>query len=200
MEGTRGVVISGARPVVSAAIAFALEESSPFKGTAEAIGRPDVLILDLVVDGASVVDHLSDTIRVLGILPHGRQGVPLLRELLHPARLVALVTEQDGLAEILVGVHEIQSGRPYASSSGLSLLMAAAASALATRIRPLDGLTERERDVLRAVIDGLTVPAIGRRLDISPKTVEAHVTRIYRKLGVASREEAVVLAVTEELV
>ena len=57
---------------------------------------------------------------------------------------------------------------------------------LVGRHRPdnaLDELTERERDVLGLMAEGRTNQAIGRKLFLAPKTVEAHVHRIFLKLG-----------------
>jgi DNA-binding CsgD family transcriptional regulator len=51
------------------------------------------------------------------------------------------------------------------------------------------GLSEREVEVARMVLDGGTYREIGARLFISPKTVEHHVARIRTKLGVTSRAE-----------
>lgn len=52
---------------------------------------------------------------------------------------------------------------------------------------PLDDLTQRERDVVLQVCDGLSAKAIGRNLDLAPSTVSTHLYRAYRKLGVESR-------------
>lgn len=52
---------------------------------------------------------------------------------------------------------------------------------------PLDELTQRERDVVLQVCDGLSAKAIGRNLDLAPSTVSTHLYRAYRKLGVESR-------------
>ncbi len=57
-------------------------------------------------------------------------------------------------------------------------------------------LTRREGEVLRLLSEGLTNADIAERLYISPKTVEHHVARIYRKLGVRTRSEAAAYAVT----
>ncbi|WP_370619397.1 helix-turn-helix transcriptional regulator [Mumia sp. Pv 4-285] len=57
-----------------------------------------------------------------------------------------------------------------------------------------DELTDRERQVLELVADGLTNGQIAERLFISPKTASVHVSAILRKLGVASRTEAAVKA------
>jgi DNA-binding NarL/FixJ family response regulator len=56
------------------------------------------------------------------------------------------------------------------------------------------GLTERELDVLRLLIDGLTNSEIGARLYISRKTASVHVTSILRKLGATNRVHAAAIA------
>jgi LuxR family maltose regulon positive regulatory protein len=52
-------------------------------------------------------------------------------------------------------------------------------------------LSEREREVLRAIADGLTMPEVAARLGISPQTVKNHTMVIYRKLGASSAAHAV---------
>ena len=54
-----------------------------------------------------------------------------------------------------------------------------------------ESLTEREREVLRLLSEGLNNHAIAKRLCVTIRTVECHVTSILSKLGVASRLEAV---------
>lgn len=51
------------------------------------------------------------------------------------------------------------------------------------RRKPLDALTDREREVLKLMAEGRSNRAIGERLHLSPKTVEAHVASIFTKLG-----------------
>jgi DNA-binding NarL/FixJ family response regulator len=53
---------------------------------------------------------------------------------------------------------------------------------------PLDELTERERDVLGLIAEGLSNNAIGERLYLSPKTVEAHISQIFLKLDLRHAE------------
>jgi DNA-binding NarL/FixJ family response regulator len=53
----------------------------------------------------------------------------------------------------------------------------------------LDKLTARERDVLRLIARGYTYKEIARRLEISVKTVETHVSAVLRKLQLSTRHE-----------
>jgi DNA-binding NarL/FixJ family response regulator len=55
-------------------------------------------------------------------------------------------------------------------------------------------LTPRELEILVMVSQGFTMRQVGRRLDISPRTVETHVAKLYRKLGVRTRVQAVARA------
>ncbi|HEY3833289.1 MAG TPA: response regulator transcription factor [Acidimicrobiia bacterium] len=61
-------------------------------------------------------------------------------------------------------------------------------------------LTQREREVLGAMVDGLLTKAIARRLRVAPKTVENHKVRIFSKLGVRNQAQAVGVAITHGLV
>ncbi len=61
-------------------------------------------------------------------------------------------------------------------------------------------LTDRERDVLRALVEGGTKKEMGKSLFVSEHTIDSHLRSIYQKLHVHSRTEAVVKALTEKLV
>jgi NarL family two-component system response regulator LiaR len=61
-------------------------------------------------------------------------------------------------------------------------------------------LTERECTVLALMVEGLNNTQIAARLTVSPSTIKSHVSSILSKLGVASRTEAVTLALRNRLV
>ena len=63
-----------------------------------------------------------------------------------------------------------------------------------------DGLTSREVEVLRVVAEGLTNEQVAERLVISPRTVDTHLTSIYRKIGISSRSAATRYAIEHHLV
>ena len=60
-------------------------------------------------------------------------------------------------------------------------------------------LTERERDILKLLVDGLSNPEIAEQLTVSRSTIKTHVSHILEKLGVNSRLEAVKLAIRHQL-
>jgi DNA-binding NarL/FixJ family response regulator len=72
--------------------------------------------------------------------------------------------------------------------------------ATASNIPQLGDLTPRETEVLRLLAEGLSNPEIAARLVVTEETVETHVSRILRKLGLRDRTEAVVTAYETGLV
>lgn len=82
----------------------------------------------------------------------------------------------------------------------LAAVRAAAAGHLAFTRRSTTAapaLTEREVDVVRLVADGLSNDEIGRALDVTSKTVEGHIGRIFTRTGVHSRTELAARAIRE---
>jgi len=63
----------------------------------------------------------------------------------------------------------------------------------------LSALTPREVEVLRLIARGLDNTAIAQELCLTKRTVQNHISNIYGKLGVASRAEAVLLAIRNGL-
>jgi DNA-binding CsgD family transcriptional regulator len=77
------------------------------------------------------------------------------------------------------------------AASRLSGWNARSASDHSEQLNGRDKLTARERDVLAMISQGLSNKRIGRALEISPETVKSHVKRIFLKLTVSTRAEAV---------
>jgi two-component system, NarL family, response regulator LiaR len=67
-------------------------------------------------------------------------------------------------------------------------------------IYPVTSLTDREKEVLLLMVEGLRNPEIAQKLVISQSTVKFHVSSILSKLGVSSRTEAVSVAIKQKLV
>jgi len=81
------------------------------------------------------------------------------------------------------------------ANGGMMLSPTAAARSGGVYGDPRDrfGLTVRERDMVEALAEGLSNRQIGRRLELSEHTVKNHLNRVYAKMGVASRGEAIAM-------
>jgi DNA-binding NarL/FixJ family response regulator len=153
---------------------------------------PDVVLMDLdmpVLDGIEatrliaaahpqtavvVLTSFSDGPRILGALDAGACGY-LLKDV-----------DADAVAE---GIRAAARGEsPLDPRAARTILDARSAP------DPLEGLSDREREVLKLLVEGLPNKLIARRLEISEKTVKSHLTRIFRELGVTDRTQAALWA------
>jgi RNA polymerase sigma factor (sigma-70 family) len=102
------------------------------------------------------------------------------------------VLKDAGLEDLREAVAQVLRGRLAIPAEVLSALVSRPARMQTAGA--IERLTQREREVLDLVAEGLTNKAIARQLDISPATVKAHVERVIAKLGVADRTQAAVMA------
>jgi DNA-binding NarL/FixJ family response regulator len=105
-------------------------------------------------------------------------------------------------AELIRAVRVVHDGDALLSPSVTRRIMAqlASQSRAAGKVVPLDQVTEREREVLALVGEGLNNAEIAERLFITPLTAKTHVSRIMTKLMVRDRSQLVVLAYESGLV
>ena len=98
------------------------------------------------------------------------------------------------LAELVRAVRHVAEGGSYVDGALAPALTGASALDRAPQ------LTERERDVLRLLAEGLRNDEIGRRLYISPETVKAHIAKAMRKLDADTRTQAVAQALRHAII
>ena len=155
--------------------------------------RPDVVLMDLSMP---VLDGIEATRRILGAVPSAR--VVVLTSLADRTRILGAL-DAGALGYLLKDAEpeELFRGIRAAARGDAPLDPRAARellSARAERARPLADLTERERDVLALVGAGLPNKIIAARLGISEKTVKAHLTSVFRGIGVSDRTQAALWA------
>jgi DNA-binding NarL/FixJ family response regulator len=150
--------------------------------------QPDVVLMDLdmprlggieatrrIVETQSgvavlVLTAFSDSARILGALEAGAVGYLL---------------KDASSAEVAEGVRAAARGEsPLDPRAARTILTAR------SRPDPLAALSPREREVLELLVAGLPNKLIARRLEISEKTVKAHMTSIFRAIGVTDRTQA----------
>jgi DNA-binding NarL/FixJ family response regulator len=105
--------------------------------------------------------------------------------------------------DLIQAVQTVAAGNAMLSPTVIKRLLAEFAARGGTQAlrarQQLDALTEREREVVLAVAQGLSNAEIGRRLFMSEATVKAHVSRVLAKLGMSNRVQAAILAHTAGL-
>jgi DNA-binding NarL/FixJ family response regulator len=166
---------------------------------------PDLLLLDLDLpdaDGFRVLADLDDERPgAVLVLANRADGDLVLRALRLGAR--GYVTKAEGLRDLAETIRRVLSGERV-MSPGLEMDAMGALGRMARRARESADveatLTPRERQVLALLSGGLTIGQIATRLAISPRTVETHVAKLYRKLGVRGRVQAISRAATLGLV
>ena len=168
-------------------------------------GSPDLLILDLDLpdaDGFRVLSDLADDRpQFVLVLADRADGDLVLRALRLGAR--GYVTKAEGLRDLAATIRRVLAGERVMTPA-LEKDAMGALGRMARRAREgadvEAGLTPRERQVLELLSGGLTIGQIASRLGISPRTVETHVAKLYRKLGVRTRVQAISRAATLGLV
>ena len=162
----------------------------------------DVLVLDLTMPGTDGFEVLR---QVKATLP----GMKVLVLTMHADAEYVARAVQDGadgyllkdsaVQDLVAAIEAVQAGRAYYSppvQRELSELLRAHSAPP----RPMDTLTEREREVVQLVVKGLSTREIATQLDISTRTVETHRANLMRKLNLKSVALLTQFAIREGLV
>ncbi len=164
--------------------------------------RPDVVLMDIRMP---YMDGLLATRRILELMAERAPRVVILTtfdadeyvyEALRSGASGFLLKDADP-ENLIEAVRVVAAGDALLAPSVTRRLIAEFASrpeVRQARPRQLEDLTEREREVLTLVAQGLSNEEIADRLVISPTTSKTHVSRILMKLGARDRTQLVVLA------
>jgi NarL family two-component system response regulator LiaR len=181
-----------------------LEYVGDASGGADAVSmctslNPDVILMDLVMpemDGAEATRRIKEAcpqVQVIALTSYKEDE--LVQGALKAGALSYLLKNVTA-DELANAIRAAYSGRPTLAPEAAQVLIRA------TTMPPKaeEGLTKRELEILRLMVEGQTNPDIAKKLFVSRSTVKFHVSNILMKLGAATRTEAVAMAVQRKLV
>jgi DNA-binding NarL/FixJ family response regulator len=156
--------------------------------------HPDVVLLDVrmpVLDGVAAVATVSRRSKVL-MLTYS-EDADVVSDALRAGATGYLIHGRFEPADLLRAVRATYTGQAVLSPSAASVLVDALRQGPRTPLpdHVASGLSDRERGVMDLIARGLSNRAIADELYLSEKTVKNHVNRIYAKLAVTSRGEAI---------
>lgn len=165
--------------------------------------RPDVVVMDLSMPGLGGLEAtrqiaaLDQGTRVLVLTMHGEEEhlLPVLE-----AGGSGYVNKRSADEELIEAIRTVARGDVFLYPSAAKLLLRGLKQKREPGEEdPLDRLTEREREVLSFTVEGFSSTEIGKKLFISPKTVDTYRARIMEKLGLHHRSELVRFALRKGL-
>jgi DNA-binding NarL/FixJ family response regulator len=155
--------------------------------------RPDVALIDVHMPdggGVAVVEGVAETnpdvkFLALSVSDQAEDVIAMIR-----AGARGYVTKTIEASELADAIKRVHAGDAVFSPRLAGFVLDAFAGAIPSDVDPeLDQLTAREKDVLRLIARGFAYKQVARKLNISVKTVETHVSSVLRKLQLSNRHE-----------
>ena len=161
--------------------------------------RPDVVLMDLmmpVMDGVTAIRSIRERFPSTQAIALTSFSEEKLVETSLQAGAIGYLYKNASVDELAAAIRAARVGQPTLAPEATRVLIH---KTMQSSPPPGQDLTEREREVLRLMVDGLSNPEIAGQLSLSRSTVKTHVSHILEKLGVNSRLEAVTLAIRNNL-
>jgi len=161
--------------------------------------QPDVILMDLVmpelggVAATRTIHQRWPRVQVIALTSF--QEKELVQDALQAGAIGYLLKNVSG-EELAEAIRQAHGGRPTLAPEAVQALIQPPSEAESMAA----DLTRREQEVLALLVKGMSNPEIAERLVISRSTVKVHISSILSKLGVASRGEAISLAIQNKLV
>jgi len=180
--------------------------------------EPDLTVVGEATDGletVQLVEKLKPSVLVVDMMMPGLNGLEVLRQVKKrsPATFSIVLSMQSadayvvealksgasgyvlkdsGPGELVIAVRQVIQGQRFLSPKlSERLINAYIQTSDKTVLDPYETLTNREREVLQMVSEGLSTPEIARRLSISPRTAELHRGRMMNKLGLRNQTDLI---------
>jgi DNA-binding NarL/FixJ family response regulator len=190
------IVLSGLAALVQSDDGLELLATARSVAEASAVSAtPDVALVDLDLpdgDGISLGTSMKarwPSVRVVVLTMHADDQA-VMRSL--GGGLDGYLLKDADPEDILAAIHTVARGTMVLGRGTTAAVVAAAATA--PRTDGLARLDARELEILELLVQGLTTSQVAGRLFLAPKTIRNRVSDLVGKLGVASREDAIVIA------
>lgn len=161
--------------------------------------KPDVVLMDLMMPGMDGITATREihskypNVKVLALTSFAEQN--MVQGALQ-AGAIGYLQKNVTAKELGTAIRAAHEGKMTLSPEATQVLANSVAQPQITG----EILTERERDVLKCMVDGQNNNEIAETLIISLGTVKFHISNIFQKLGVDSRVEAVKMAIEQKLI
>lgn len=162
--------------------------------------NPDVVLMDLVMpimDGATAskkIKELNPSIQIIALTSYKERDQ--VQSVLQ-AGAIGYLLKDITADELATAIRQAKAGKPTLAPEAVEVLIH---SSQEPESKLGNDLTEREREVLSLMVDGLNNQQIAERLYVSPSTAKSHVSSILTKLEVGTRTEAVSYALKNKLI
>ncbi len=161
--------------------------------------KPDVILMDLVMpgmDGVTTTRSIRQRYPAIQIVVLTSYKDDNLVQGALQAGAMGYLLKNVSASELAAAIRSANAHRMTLSSEAAQVLVQATTQTVPTS----DDLTDREREVLALLVEGLNNNEIADRLVVSPSTVKFHIANIFMKLGVDNRVGAVTTALQRKLV
>ncbi len=175
--------------VVSAVATLSdLQNHQPFN-------QPTTIFVDVPSINSDFVEQLATAVADGNLLLHIQESDIAEMVTLLQAGAIGFIDSNATVPDLARAIIAVGRGEIVLPPDKASQVMLALARGGVQEERPLDHLTDREKEVLTLLAQGLTNKDIAQTLILSVRTVEAHLRNIFGKLHVTSRTEAAVWAI-----
>jgi two-component system, NarL family, response regulator LiaR len=160
--------------------------------------RPDVVLMDLmmpVMDGVTAIRSIRERYPATQVIALTSFSEEKLVEASLQAGAIGYLYKNVSVDELAAAIRAARVGRPTLAPEATRVLIHKTTQPMTIG----QDLTNRERVILKLLVDGLSNPEIAEKLNLSRSTVKTHVSHILEKLGVNSRVEVVTLAIRHNL-
>lgn len=161
---------------------------------------PDVIIIDVAmpklngIEAAKQIKEACPNTAILMVSAYGYESYVLAAL---QARAAGYLLKNTPVREIISAIRSAHLGQAVFDFKIVDKIMRRVATERMDGTRGPGGLHQRETQVLKLVAKGMSNKEVAQELVISERTVQTHLVKIFRKLGVSSRTEAVLRSLKE---